>query len=160
MRKNYEEYSNGAFNRQGPITSAVGKSLRAGLLWAFNSTIVFKPLDGNIGKLFCPRFLGGEKLIQLSNNVIEELAIALNAENVTHRSLRLFNGRKASSWISEMLFFSMSLGKQFKISLCTFLIYPKQLVFSFLDLTKFVDFGVQQRHSATDPLSCSWNKGN
>ena len=35
--------------------------MRAGLLWAFNSTIVFKPLDGNIGKLFCPRFLEKEK---------------------------------------------------------------------------------------------------
>ena len=78
-----------------------------------------------------PEVSGGEKLIQLSNNVIEEFVIALNVINVTHRSLRLFNGRKASSWISEMLFFSMSLYKQFKISLCTFF---------FLNISKIVSF--------------------
>ena len=71
-----------------------------------------------------PEVSGGRKIDlarkPISKNVIEEFVIALNVENVTHRSLRLFNGRKASSWISEMLFFSMSLVKQFKISLCTF----------------------------------------
>ena len=64
-----------------------------------------------------PEVSGGRKIVgipdlaqkSISKNVIEELVIALNAENVTHKSLRLFNGRKASSWISEMLFFSMSL---------------------------------------------------
>ena len=30
-------------------------------------------------------------------------------KTVTYKSLRLFSGRKASSWISDMLFFSMSL---------------------------------------------------
>ena len=71
-----------------------------------------------------PEVSGGRKIDlarkHISKNVIEEFVIALNVINVTHRSLRLFNGRKASSWISEMLFFSMSLYKQFKISLCTF----------------------------------------
>ena len=74
-----------------------------------------------------PEVSGGRKIDlarkPISKNVIEEFVIALNVENVTHRSLRLFNGRKASSWISEMLFFSMSLDKQFKISLCIFLFF-------------------------------------
>ena len=89
-----------------------------------------------------PEVSGGRKNVgtsdlarkPISKKVIEEFVIALNVENVTHRSLRLFNGRKASSWISEMLFFSMSLGKQFKISLCTFFFFNTYIQNSWFSL--------------------------
>ena len=145
--------------------------------------MVFRPFDGSTAKLFWPRFLQkvcfcpeiffcyGHKLcatviskMPFTNPKILQTEITRkNLKNVTYKSLRLLRGRKASSWISEMLFFSMSLDQNFTFLHIFSQTFAKNYQLNIHEfkkrflLTIFEDSEDQQRHSLTMPLSCSWN---
>ena len=97
------------------ITSALGNSFNLGLLWAFSSIMVLSPWCGSNSKWFLPTFL---KLRSFKNDQ------SLMNFSATYKSFKLFRGINASSWISEMLFFSRSLKRIFIIVNTTFFTVP------------------------------------
>ena len=97
------------------ITSALGNSFNLGLLWAFSSIMVLSPWWGSTSKWFLPTFL---KLRSFKNDQ------SLMNFSATYKSFKLFRGINASSWISEMLFFSRSLKRIFIIVNTTFFTVP------------------------------------